>query len=143
MLRGENNGQLNAADNGVSEPLRIDGTSPAAPLPARPAQRLSALGEMTGGIAHDFRNILSIIDSGLRLAESNLNDPDKVRTFISGAREGIARGLRLTSQLLSFAQQGEIKPCAADANLLLKNLELFLRYSVGPSARIVFDYSVT
>jgi hypothetical protein len=39
---------------------------------------------MTGGIAHDFRNILSVVDSGLRLAESKLGDPDNVRTFIAG-----------------------------------------------------------
>ena len=98
---------------------------------------------MTGGIAHDFRNILSVIDSGLRLAESNSDDPEEMRAFISGAREAVVRGLRLTSQLLTFAQQGEIQTCAADANSLLKNLELFLRYGAGPSVRIVFDFSPT
>jgi hypothetical protein len=96
---------------------------------------------MTGGIAHDFRNIFSVVDSGLRLAESNFNDPDRVRTFISGAREGIARGVKLTSQLLNCAQQGEIKTCVADANGLLKNLELFLKYRAGPSVRIVLECS--
>jgi signal transduction histidine kinase len=77
----------------------------------------------------------------LRLVESNLSDPDKIRTFISGAREGIALGVRLTSQLLNFAQQGEIKTCAVDANALLKNLELFLKYGAEPSVCIVLEYS--
>jgi hypothetical protein len=36
---------------------------------ARAIQRLAALGEMTGGIAHDFRNLLAIIDSGLRVGQ--------------------------------------------------------------------------
>lgn len=140
MLHGEKNRSFSAVSNDVGAP-RIDSSPAPASLSARAVQRLSVLGEMTGGIAHDFRNILSIIDSGLRLAESNLSDPDKIRTFISGAREGIARGVRLTSQLLNFAQQGEIKTCAADANALLKNLELFLKYGVGPSVCIVLECS--
>jgi signal transduction histidine kinase len=98
---------------------------------------------MTGGIAHDFRNILAVIDSGLRLAGSNCNNPDKLRIFIAGARDGVARGMRLTAQLLTFAQQGKIQTCAADANTLLKNLELFLRYGAGPSVHIVFEFAPT
>ena len=47
---------------------------------ARAIQRLAALGEMTGGIGHDFRNLLAIIDSGLRLAKNNSEQPEKVRS---------------------------------------------------------------
>jgi signal transduction histidine kinase len=113
----------------------------AAELSARASQRLSVLGEMTGGIAHDFRNILTIIESGLRLAEKNADEPQKVRTFVAGAREGIARGLELTSQLLIFARQGELQPCATDANALLKNLELFLKYGAGSTVCVDLDLS--
>jgi signal transduction histidine kinase len=141
MLHGEKNRQLRAVSN--ETPLQIAGSPSPASLSARAAQRLSLLGEMTGGIAHDFMSILSVVDSGLRLAESNLGDPDNVRTFIAGAREGIARGVRLTSHLLDFAQQGEIRTCAADANSLLKNLELFLKYGAGPSVCIVLECSPT
>ena len=81
----------------------------AAELSARAVQRLSVLGEMTRGIAHDFRNILAIIDSGLRLTENNLDDFRSASTFIAGAREGIARGLMLTSQLLAFAKSVSLR----------------------------------
>ncbi len=72
---------------------------------ARAAQRLAALGEMTGGIVHDFRNLLAVIESGLRLAEKNSEQSDKVHVYIAAAREAIDRGLKLTSQLLAFAKQ--------------------------------------
>ena len=85
---------------------------------------LSVLGEMTGGIAHDLKNILAVIDSGLRFVERNVGDPDMARAFIAGAREGIDRGVRLTSQLLTFARQRELATAAADVNALLANLEL-------------------
>ena len=100
-----------------------------AELSARAAQRLSVLGEMTSGIAHDFRNILAVIDCGLRLAESNSND--SVCTFLAGAREGVDRGLTLTSRLLTFAKHREFQARAVDVNELLKALELFLRYGAG------------
>jgi signal transduction histidine kinase len=96
---------------------------------------------MTGNIAHDFRNILAVIDSGLRLAERNSDDPKAASAFIAGAREGVARGLMLTSQLLSFAKQREFQARAADANELLKALELFLRYGAGSEVRVVLDLS--
>ena len=108
---------------------------------ARAAQRLSVLGEMTGEIAHDFRNILAVIDSGLRLAERNVSDPDTVGACVAGAREGVDRGLRLTSQLLTFARQRELPTSAADVNALLANLELFLKYGAGSSVRIDFQFS--
>jgi signal transduction histidine kinase len=102
-------------------------------------QRIAALGEMTGGIAHDFRNILAIVDSGLRLAERNAAEPEKVRACLAGAREGIDRGLQLTSRLLTFAKRPEFDAGAGDANELLRNLELFLTYGAGPGIRVVFD----
>jgi signal transduction histidine kinase len=106
------------------------------------AQRLSVLGEMTGGIAHDFRNILAVIESGLRLVDRNIGDPDTARTFIAGAMDGVARGLQLTTQLLAFAAQKELPTTAADVNALLAKLELFLKYGAGSSVRIDLQLSV-
>jgi signal transduction histidine kinase len=105
----------------------------------RAARRLAVLGEMTGGIAHDFRNILTIIESSLRLAEKNCDQAEKVRAFITGAREGVDRGLKLTSQLLMFAKQGELEPRATNVNELLRALELFLQYGAGSNIRVVFQ----
>jgi signal transduction histidine kinase len=110
-----------------------------AELRAQAAQRLAALGEMTGGIAHDFRNILAVIESSLRLAENSPADPEKMRMFIAGAREGVDRGLKLTSQLLSFARQREFKPRVWNANELLRSIELLLRYGAGPEVRLIFQ----
>lgn len=133
--------QLSATNYDAKERVPLDPNCLSAELSARTMQRFSMLGEMTGGIAHDFRNILAVIDSGLRLADSNLSDPDKARTFIAGAREGIARGARLISQILNFAQQRKIAVRPADANELLKNLESFLKYGAGPSVSIVLEHS--
>jgi signal transduction histidine kinase len=93
---------------------------------------------MTGGIAHDFKNLLAVIESGLGLAEQSYQQPEKVRTYVAGARAAIDRGRRLTSQLLTFAKQQELEALAADVNDLLKKIEKFLKYSAGPRVRIEF-----
>ena len=102
-------------------------------------QRITVFGEMTGGIAHDFRNILAIIESPLRVAERSSQEPEKVRACIAGAREGVDRGLKLTSQLLTFVKQDDLDLRARDANELIKNLELFLRDGAGPGIQILLE----
>ena len=105
----------------------------------RATQRLASLGEMTGGIVHDFRNILAVIESGLRLAEKHSGEPEKASVFIAGVHDGIDRGLKLTSQLLTFARQRKFEAREGDANELLRQLELLLRYGAGPEIHIMFD----
>lgn len=105
----------------------------------RATRRLAAMGEMTGGIAHDFRNLLAVIESGLRLAEKRADEPERVRAYIAAAREGIARGIDLTSQLLAFAKHQELDAHAGDLNEFLRSFEPFLRYGAGPDVRIKLE----
>lgn len=106
---------------------------------ARATQRITALGEMTRGISHDFRNVLAIIESGLRLAEENLENPEKARSYLAAAHEGVRRGMKLTTQLLAFAKPQALDIHPEDANELLRKLSLFLKYGAGPGIRIDFD----
>ncbi|MEY9098365.1 signal transduction histidine kinase [Sinorhizobium fredii] len=102
----------------------------------RAIRRLASLGEMTGGIAHDLRNILAIVESGLRLAERKADQPESVRAFIAAAREGVARGVELISQLLAFADDREPNLQVRDLNELVSFSAPFLRYGAGPGVRV-------
>lgn len=102
----------------------------------RAMYRLSTLGEMTGGIAHDFRNLMAIIESGLRLAERKADQPESVRAYLAAAREGVNRGVELASQLLAFANYKELDVQARDLNELVKSFEPFFKYGAGSHVRI-------
>ncbi|AZO28411.1 MULTISPECIES: ATP-binding protein [Mesorhizobium] len=138
-------------ENKSQSQLERDGRSqlPAASLDAltaierreHTAYRLAALGEMTSGIAHDFRNLLAVIESGLRLAEKRADEPERVRAFIAMAREGIDRGIDLTSQLLAFAKHRELEAHAGDLNEFLRSFEPLLRYGAGPDIRVRLELS--
>jgi signal transduction histidine kinase len=108
-------------------------------LHPRAAQRLATTGEMTSGTAHDLRNVLSVIDVGLQLAELNAGAADTVRRGITTARHGVDHGLRLASRLMAFANCEQVDARLEDANSLLRDFEMFVRQSAGPTLRVAMD----
>jgi signal transduction histidine kinase len=66
-------------------------------------QKMEALGRLTGGVAHDFNNMLSIIQNSVELI-SMISSEEKVRARALTAKSACQRGAKLTSQLLSFAR---------------------------------------
>lgn len=105
----------------------------------RAARKISALGEMTGGIAHDFRNILCVITSGLNVAERLSGDSAKVEAALTAVREGVERGIKMTNRLLAFAKQQELETGPEDVNALLAKLRIFLKYGAGPGIRVILE----
>ena len=106
---------------------------------ARPLLNFSALGQLTGGIAHDFRNVLGVIASGLRLAERNFDDPVVRNAALAAARDGIDRGLRMVDRLLALPTRPGTAAGPQDVNGLLRKMEAFLKYGAGPSNRLVLE----
>ena len=72
----------------------------------RQAQKMETVGQLAGGVAHDFNNILGIVMGNLELAEMELENPKAARSFLQSALKGTERGAALTSRLLSFARRG-------------------------------------
>lgn len=106
---------------------------------ARAVENIGALGEMTRGIAHDFRNVLTMLSSGLNIAEANSGNSAKLKLALAAMQEGVARGMKMTNRLLAFARQQELKPRVDDINALLTELKPFLRYGAGPGIRVALD----
>ena len=67
------------------------------------------------------------------------DEPESVRAYIAAAREGIDRGIDLTSQLLAFAKHQELDIHAGNLNEFLKTFEPFLRYGAGPDVRVKLE----
>jgi two-component system NtrC family sensor kinase len=94
-------------------------------------QRLEMLGQMTGGITHDFNNLISVASANLALAERHLDDPSRLRMHIAALHETLDRGATLTARLLTFARRRSLEMTAEDANGLLRALEPMLRQAAG------------
>jgi signal transduction histidine kinase/ActR/RegA family two-component response regulator len=100
-------------------------------------QRLDAIGHLTGGVAHDFNNMLSIIMGNLELAQVKLakGGVDIVR-HIDGAMDGARRGATLTQRLLAFARKQPLAPVVTDVNGLVSGMSELLRRTLGERIEI-------
>ena len=98
-------------------------------------QKLEALGQMTASVSHDFRNLLAVMTSTLRLVRKR--GPDEA--VLRAAEEAVERGTRLISQLLAFSKRDSLVVEPADLNALLDSLAEVLRHAAGPGVRLVID----
>jgi PAS domain S-box-containing protein len=113
----------------------------------RQTQRLESLGQLAGGVAHDFNNVLAVIGgfAGVvkrRLTATADREPDQWRDAQEGIEQieqATERGARLTRQLLSFARQDETEPTVLDANEVVSGLEPMLRQAVGAGVQVQLD----
>ena len=78
----------------------------------RRAQRMDAIGQFTGGICHDFNNILGIVMGNLELLEPYVKTDERALNHVQGAYKAANRGAELTRKLLSFSRTttGRIEP---------------------------------
>lgn len=92
------------------------------------AQRVEALGQLTGGIVHDFNNLLMVIAANAELcAAGGAEAPGAAAAILDAA----ARGASLTRQLLASARRNVLKPEPVDVNALLGRLGEMLARTFG------------
>jgi signal transduction histidine kinase len=95
----------------------------------RQAQKMEAMGQLTGGVAHDFNNMLMVASSGLDLLDRT-DDPAKRARLNDGIRQAIERGAKLTQQLLTFARRSPLTPEVLDIGARIRALQSLLERSL-------------
>ena len=73
------------------------------------AQKMEALGQLTGGVAHDFNNIMMIVSGYAQTLKNRLKEPNNLRA-LQAIEAAISRGASLTRQLLSFSRDQPLNP---------------------------------
>ena len=102
----------------------------------RQAQKMEAIGQLTGGVAHDFNNILTVITGSIEILGDAVKDrPDlaQITDMISAAAQ---RGADLTQHLLAFARRQPLQPRATDVNALVIDAARLLRPTLGEQIEI-------
>ena len=97
----------------------------------RQSQKMDAIGQLTGGVAHDFNNVLAVIISGINLVERRLAKGEDVKRLIDGISDAAYRAAGLTHRLLAFSRQLPLAPTAIDANQMVKSISELLRQTLG------------
>ena len=104
------------------------------------SQKLQALGELTGGLAHDFNNLMTVVAGS---ADFLLRKPDlphaKRRQYLEAISETADRATTLTNHLLAFGRRQAIMPEVLDLNVRLDALAEVLSRTLGKNIQIDLD----
>ncbi len=103
---------------------------------ARQAQRMDALGQLTGGIAHDMNNLLQVISANLEQLNSRLPAEAPVRMRLDAAMTGVARGANLTRHLLAFARRQPLATEVIEPGELVRGTADLLRRTLGETYEV-------
>lgn len=100
----------------------------------RQSQKMEAVGQLTGGLAHDFNNILAGIGGSLelmksRLAQGRIGDTDR---YLAGAQGAVKRAAGLTQRLLAFSRRQTLDPKPSNINRIITDMHDLVTRSVGP-----------
>jgi PAS domain S-box-containing protein len=96
------------------------------------AQKMEAVGQLTGGFAHDFNNILQIIGNNIELATRGLaSGRADIGRHLAGASDAVRRGTQLTGRLLAFARKQPLEPARVDIRHLVEGMRDLLEQSLG------------
>lgn len=97
----------------------------------RQAQKMEAIGRLTGGVAHDFNNMLSVIMGYTELALDKIAITDNVHEDLRKILDAAERSAAIVKQLLAFSRQQTIAPKKLDLNATVTGTLKILRRLIG------------
>ena len=102
----------------------------------RQAQKMEAIGQLTGGVAHDFNNILTVITGTIEILGDAVKDHPHLVEITTMIGAAATRGADLTRHLLAFARRQPLQPRSVDVNALVIEAARLLRSTLGEQIEI-------
>jgi two-component system cell cycle sensor histidine kinase/response regulator CckA len=97
----------------------------------RQAQKMESIGRLAGGVAHDFNNMLSVIQGYSELAIRKAGADNPLQRHLAQILDASRRSAALTRQLLAFARQQTIAPIVLDLNETIESMLKMLQRLIG------------
>jgi signal transduction histidine kinase len=102
----------------------------------RQLQKMEAIGQLTGGVAHDFNNVLTVITGTIDILADAVSDRPQLAAIVKMIDDAAERGAELTRHLLAFARKQPLMPRPTDINSLIAGMIKILRPTVGQRIEI-------
>jgi len=104
---------------------------------ARRIQKVEALGQLAGGVAHDFNNILFVILGYCEILEVGMGPAAPLRDAVRQIRLAGERATVLTRQLLAFGRRQTMQPKVLDLNEVVEEMSAMLKRIIGEDIELV------
>ena len=105
----------------------------------RESQKMEAVGTLSQGIAHDFKNILSTLKGAVHILRKGLPDNEFVLKYTGKMQVSLDRARDLVERLVVFSRTRERRTGPVDLTALLVRLTPIIRETVGESVRLGID----
>ncbi|MBN1265650.1 MAG: PAS domain S-box protein [Anaerolineales bacterium] len=115
----------------ISEQIEAEETRKEIEDRLRQAQKIETVGQLAGGVAHDFNNMLSVILGQAELAMMDIDPNDLLYSPLLEIRKAAESSADLTRQLLGFARKQTIAPIVLDLNAAMEETLTMLRRLIG------------
>ncbi len=102
----------------------------------RQAQKMEAIGQLAGGVAHDFNNILAVILGYSEIVQRHLTTTGTQHARIDQIHQAAERGASLTRQLLAFSRKQVLEPRVLELNDLVRDIAPMLRRLIGEDVHL-------
>ncbi len=102
------------------------------------SQKLEGIGQLAGGVAHDYNNILNVVIGYSELLKRKFKGNDQAQQSIEAVLAAAKRGAGLTRQLLAFARKEITSPKIMNMNTAIDSIREMLHRIVGENLRLVF-----
>jgi signal transduction histidine kinase/CHASE3 domain sensor protein/CheY-like chemotaxis protein len=105
----------------------------------RQSQKMDAIGQLTGGVAHDFNNILTVITGTIDILANAVRHDPTLAAIAKMIDEAAERAAELTRRLLAFSRRQPLQPRATDINALIVDSARLLRPAVGEPIEVALE----
>jgi two-component system cell cycle sensor histidine kinase/response regulator CckA len=122
------------SENDISQRLELESQ-------LRQAQKMEAVGHLAAGVAHDFRNILTVIQGHACMRLLNPDLDDKTNSSLKQIVESVERASNLTQQLLAFSRKQIMRLEVTDINKLLRHLSDMLSRLIGEHITLQYRFA--
>jgi PAS domain S-box-containing protein len=102
----------------------------------RQSQKMEAIGQLTGGLAHDFNNLMMVVIGNLDRLDSALVGNQTAREMAHSALSAALRGSELTRKLLAFARKQSLQSTVVDLNDLVSSMTSLLDRTLGEKIQV-------
>ena len=105
------------------------------------SQKMEAVGQLTGGLAHDFNNILAIILGNVELLQKYLPKDPYTDEIVDELLRATLHGKDLTAHLLAFSRRRLLNPQAVDVNVVVAEIVRLLGRTLGATIHVTTSTS--
>jgi two-component system cell cycle sensor histidine kinase/response regulator CckA len=104
------------------------------------AQKMESIGQLAGGVAHDFNNILTVIQGHASMLRTKTNLPEEIRGSINQILLAAERATNLTRQLLTFSRKQVTQTRVLDLNEVVTNMTKMLKHILRADVSLRVNY---